>query len=167
MSLEGTVEAENLSNDLWRERDVLDNLLYKFTTQRLLVSNGESRWLGRCTAEIETLKDQLATTQLAVDVHSAALAEKWGLHTGAAPTLRELVEAAPVDGPWAEMLGDHHANILRIAESIRSTSEENLRILKVANISLQDGGQAPTPVTYTATGAAAHHSGAALVDRAG
>lgn len=162
------MEADELSNELWRERGVLENLLYKFTTQRLLVTNGESRWLGRCTAEIEALKNQLSTTQLTVDVLSSSVAKRWGLHTESSPTLHELMAAAPEDGPWAGILKDHHAAILSLADEIRTVSEENSRFLKAANISLQEAGQKTGPaVTYTAAGAAAHTSGAAIIDRQG
>ncbi|MFC7400908.1 flagellar export chaperone FlgN [Citricoccus sp. GCM10030269] len=162
------MQAEELSNELWRERGILENLLYKFTTQRLLVTNGESRWLGRCTAEIDALKNQLSTTQLTVDVLSAAVAEQWGLTTESSPTLRELMAAAPQDGPWGGILRDHHGAILRLADEIRSLSEENQRFLRAANISLQEAGQQPSaPVAYTAAGSPAPTSGAALVDRQG
>jgi FlgN protein len=162
------MEAEELSNELWRERGILENLLYKFTTQRLLVTNGESRWLGRCTAEIEALKNQLSTTQLTVDMMSSAVAIRWGLAIETSPTLRELVAAAPQDGPWAGILQDHHAAILKLADEIRTLSDENARFLRAANISLQEAGQnTGSPVTYTASGAAAQTAGAALVDRQG
>ena len=162
------MEAEELSNELWRERGILENLLYKFTTQRLLVTNGESRWLGRCTSEIEALKNQLSTTQLAVDMLSSAVASRWGLATESSPTLRELIAAAPQDGPWSGILQDHHAAILELADEIRTVSDENARFLRAANISLQEAGQnTGTPITYTATGTAAQTASAALVDRQG
>ncbi|WP_313821869.1 flagellar export chaperone FlgN [Citricoccus sp.] len=162
------MQADELSNELWRERGILENLLYKFTTQRLLVTNGESRWLGRCTSEIEALKNQLSTTQLTVDVLSSSLAQLWGMTTEGSPTLRELVAAAPAEGPWAGILQDHHAAIVSLAEEIRTVSEENARFLKAANISLQEAGQQTGPaVTYTAAGSAAPTSGAAIIDRQG
>lgn len=162
------MEAEELSNELWRERGILENLLYKFTTQRLLVTNGESRWLGRCTSEIEALKNQLSTAQLTVDMISSAVGAGWGLFSESSPTLRELVDAAPQDGPWAGILQDHHAAILKLADEIRTVSDENSRFLRAANISVQEAGQgAGSAVTYTATGTAYQTAGAALVDRQG
>lgn len=162
------MDAENLSHELFRQRGILENLLYKFTTQRLLITNGESRWLGRCTAEIEVLSKQLATNMLTVDVLSLSLARTWGAPCEQAPTLRELVEAAPAEGPWKLALADHHRAISSLTEQIKSVSAENSQFVRAAQISLQDAGQSGSAVTYTATGTAAPtQSGSTLLDRVG
>lgn len=160
-------EAEALSHELWKERNLLGSLLYKFITQRLLVSNGESRWLGHCTSEIESLKEQLATCQLSIDLCSVNLSRTWGMDTDEPPTLKALIEAAPEDSPWKDIMEEHHEALQRVTQEIRDVSGQNQRLLKAASISLQDAGQHQSPVTYTASGSAASSTGAALVDRSG
>lgn len=162
------LNVENLSAELWRERSLLEGLLYKFTTMKLLVTNGESRWVGRCSSEIETLKNQLTVCQLNIDMLALATAGDWGEDTPSSPTLRELIEiASRHDGPWAGILQEHRDAIVDLSDDIKAIAEVNSRLVKAASISLQDAGQQSAPVTYNASGSAAAPSGlgASLLDR--
>ena len=53
------MDFAGLSSILWRERDVLENLLYKLDVQQLLLMAGRSTWLVRASAEIELVLEQV------------------------------------------------------------------------------------------------------------
>ncbi|MGB4733950.1 MAG: hypothetical protein WBH19_06250, partial [Candidatus Nanopelagicales bacterium] len=49
---EASMDMSGLSSLLWRERDILDNLLFKLDVQQLLLMSGRSGWLVRASREI-------------------------------------------------------------------------------------------------------------------
>ena len=42
-----------VSSILWRERELLELLLFKLEEEQLLLAAGRSRWLGHATREVE------------------------------------------------------------------------------------------------------------------
>jgi hypothetical protein len=96
------------SETLWRERELLDLLLFKLEEEALLVDAGRTRWLDRAAREVDLLLVELRRTELlrAVQTDDAAL----GLGLGAGATLRQLVDVAPE--PWATILDDHRRALL-------------------------------------------------------
>ena len=64
-----------LSAVLWRERELLDVLLYKLDVERLLLATSQHRWLGRAAHEIEYVTGRLKEVGLARAVESAEVAE--------------------------------------------------------------------------------------------
>ncbi len=85
-----------VSSTLWRERELLELLLFKLEEEQLLLASGRSRWLSRATREVEVLLEEIRRTELlrAVQVDEAALE----LGLGPGPSLRELADAA--QEPW-------------------------------------------------------------------
>ncbi len=86
-----------VSDILWRERELLDVLLFKLETEKLLLDAGELRWLSRSTREIELVLEQLRLTEINRAIEVDALATQLGLPSDS--TLTALAEAAP--SPWA------------------------------------------------------------------
>ena len=68
-----------VSDILWRERELLDVLLFKLETEKLLLDAGELRWLSRSTREIELVLEQLRLAEMNRAVEVAALATQLGL----------------------------------------------------------------------------------------
>src|SRR6266704_1514339 len=55
-----------LSSILWRERDLLELLLFKIEEEQLVLAAGRSRWLAHATREVELVLEQIRLTD-AVD----------------------------------------------------------------------------------------------------
>ena len=94
--------ANELSALLWKERELLELLLFKLEEEQLLLIAGKSRWISHATREVEQVIERMRAVGLARTVEVAALAEEWGI--GPDATLRELVAAAP-DGIWSDIFG--------------------------------------------------------------
>ena len=72
------MDFAGLSSILWRERDVLENLLYKLDVQQLLLMAGRSTWLVRASAEIELVLEQVGQIELERAVVFDAVAADMG-----------------------------------------------------------------------------------------
>ena len=72
-----------LSGVLWRERQLLELLLFKLEEEQLILTSGKTQWLGHATREVESVLDQIRGVELgrAVEAEDAALA--LGLEPGA------------------------------------------------------------------------------------
>ncbi|MGH1526742.1 flagellar export chaperone FlgN [Leifsonia sp. L25] len=92
--------ASELSAQLWKERELLELLLFKLEEEQLLLIAGKSRWISHATREVEQVIERMRAVGLARTVEVASLAEEWGI--GQDATLRELATAAP-DGIWSDI----------------------------------------------------------------
>jgi hypothetical protein len=97
------VAMDDLSLVLWRERELLDILLFKLEEERLLLASGRDRWLAYAGREVATVIDSIRQTQMLRAVTADAVAADVGLATN--PSLRALAEAS--DEPWCTILLDH------------------------------------------------------------
>ena len=55
---------ERLSEVLWRERHLLELLLFKLEEEQLVLTSGRTRWLGHATREVETVLEEIRTAEL-------------------------------------------------------------------------------------------------------
>jgi hypothetical protein len=119
------VSIEELSNVLWRERQLLELLAYKLTTERLLLAANEARWLHLAAREVEQVLGAIQDTELV----RAAVTEKVGqeLGLGPNPSLRLLCERAPA--PWGSILEDHRVAFLGLTEGIQADAQTNRDLL--------------------------------------
>ena len=140
-----------VSSILWRERELLDLLLFKLEEEQLLLAAGRSRWLGHATREVEMVLGEMKRAELgrAVEVEAVAVA------LGLAPTasLRELADAAPA--PWGDILREHRSAFLTATEEISALAQSNKDLLsagyRAARETLLSLGDAE-PTTYTHDG---------------
>lgn len=65
----------DVSNILWRERQLLELLQFKLEVEQSLLAAGRTRWLGHATREIEMLIEEVKQTELARAVEVSALCE--------------------------------------------------------------------------------------------
>jgi hypothetical protein len=159
------VSLSDVSSILWRERELLEMLLFKLDEEQALLAGGRTRWLARATREVEVVLEELRKAELHRAVEVDAVAAELGLEP--APSLREL--AAASDEPWRQILLDHRqafltatAEITALAEANRDLLGSGYRSAAEALLSL-DGG----PDTYTASGTPVAVGGRArLVDGA-
>ncbi|MFQ4148048.1 flagellar export chaperone FlgN [Arthrobacter sp. LAPM80] len=126
---------EALTALLWRERELLELLVFKLEEEHLILTSGKTRWLDNATREVSHVAERLRTTSLERTVVAASIALDWGLAEDSG--LLDLAEAAAA-GPWQEILTDHHRAMLATVEQIRGLRNTNLQFLRAGLRSAQD-----------------------------
>jgi hypothetical protein len=122
------VDFAEISRTLWRERELLDLLLFKLHEQHLLLMTGNVEWLPRASSEVEAVLERIGHVELERAVEFEDVASDLGLRPG--PSLRELSAAAPE--PWGFLLGEHHNAFLVLAERIQTAAEANRELTDAA-----------------------------------
>ncbi len=118
-------EFADLTNLLWREREVLNLVLFKLIEEQLVVAAGQTRWLPDANRELESALDELRTTEVLRAVESDALTDRLGL--GPDATLAEIAEVAAE--PWSAILREHREALLSLAGEVKDATEQNRRLL--------------------------------------
>jgi hypothetical protein len=114
-----------VSSILWRERELLDLLLFKLEEESLLLAAGRSRWLGHATREVEMVLAEMKRAELGRAIEVEAVAVSLGLDRSA--SLRELADAAPA--PWGDILREHRSAFLTATEEISALAQSNKDLL--------------------------------------
>lgn len=142
---------EEVSSVLWRERELLELLLFKLAEEQLVLAAGSTRWLARAAHEVELVLEEIRRTELARATEVDAAAADLGLDPN--PSLTELAAAAKE--PWASLLRDHRQAFLTLTAEITALADANRDLItsgqqaaREALLSLTDGGVA----TYTPGG---------------
>jgi hypothetical protein len=150
-----------LSAVLWRERELLDVLLYKLDVERLLLVTSQHRWLGRAAHEIEYVTTRLKEVGLTRAVESAEVADELGLDADA--TLRALIDAT-TDDVWSDILSAHLTALIAATSDIASLRDANERMLRAAAGPLPAAGRPARGATYDARGLMDDRRDSTLVD---
>jgi hypothetical protein len=149
-----------VSTILWRERELLELLLFKLEEEQLLLTSGGTRWLSRATKEVEIVLGELRRTELgrAVAVDEAAAA----LGLGPNPSLAAMAEAAAE--PWSGILRDHRTSFHALTAEITALAAHNRDLITAGSQATADTLRALTAIgaverdagpTYTPRGAQA------------
>ncbi|WP_307204418.1 flagellar protein FlgN [Nocardioides zeae] len=119
------VDVEGLSRVLWRERELLDALLYRVELEQLVLMSGSARWLARVSQDVEAVLTTLGETELL----RAVVADEIGTAVGlaASPTLRALAERS--DEPWATILAEHRDALLALTRTIAERADANRALI--------------------------------------
>jgi hypothetical protein len=147
----------DVSTILWRERQLLELLVFKLEEEQLILAAGKPKWLAYATREVEMVLDQIKRVELIRSVKVNGLATDLQLEAG--PTLRILAETA--DQPWGGIFNEHRLAFLKAVEDIRLLAETNRGLLARGHQATREAlawitDQALEPETYTHVGAAAH-----------
>jgi FlgN protein len=143
-----------VSTILWRERELLELLLFKLEEEQLLLAAGRTRWLARSTREVEVVLGEIRRTELtrATEVDDVAAA----LGLGPGPSLTMLANACPE--PWAGLLRDHQNAFRVLTSEITQLSALNHDLLTTGQQATRDallhltgGGRTYTPNGTSAT----------------
>ena len=151
------MDLSGLSSILWRERDILEHLLFKLDVQQLLLMSGRAAWLVRASAEIETALEQVRLVELERAVRIERLAGELGL--GSAPSLTKIAEVA--EEPWKSLLTEHYEAFIELATRIQSITSLNRELASAAQqtaaavISSIQGDLEPALQLYEPSGATA------------
>lgn len=162
------MSLHDVSNILWRQRHLLEMLLFKLEEEQLVLAAGRTRWLPHATREVEAILDEIRE----VEVLRAALVEALVpvLDLSPNPSLRELAERAPE--PWNDLFEDHRREYLALTEEISAASAANTELLTRGASAVREVLSSfdrerpePFPTTY-GPGARANASRSFLLDEA-
>jgi hypothetical protein len=153
------------SGVLWRERQLLDLLLFKLEEEQLILTSGRSQWLPHATREVETVLDQIRDAELGRAAEAEAAAREVGVPLGS--SLLAIAAAAPA--PWRELLGEHHRAFVSLTEQINALAQGNRELLATSHRAAQETlhNLQQSVQTYDPRGAASPAGGGAtLLDEA-
>jgi hypothetical protein len=157
------MSMEDLSSVLWRERELLETLLFKLEVEQLVLATGRTRWLAPAAREIEEVLDAVRETELVRAVHSDAVATELGLEPN--PSLQQIADAS--EEPWRSIWLDHRETFTAVAAEITEMAENNRELLtsgyQAAKATLMSLSDAPS--TYSADGSAVTERRSSIVDR--
>lgn len=151
------MSLNELSGVLWRERQLLELLLFKLEEEQLVLTSGRTRWLGHATREVESVLDQIRQAELGRSIEADDAARELGVPEGSSLS----VLAAAAAPPWDELLREHHEAFVSLTDQIKELAESNRDLLATSHraaqetlMSLQDTVQTydPRGSTSSATG---------------
>lgn len=125
---------EKLSQILWRERELLETLLFKLEVEQMILATGRTRWLMQAAREVEAILDTIKESELLRSVAADEAAMSIGL--GHNPSLRALAQAS--EEPWRSILMDHHEAFRAVTSEIGALAEANKELITAGYRSAQD-----------------------------
>lgn len=143
---------EKLSLILWRERELLETLLFKLEVEQLVMASGRTRWLMRSAKEVEAVLGTIRETEVLRAVAADEAAEQIGLPPN--PSLRDLAEKAPE--PWGSILGEHREAFATITAEVTAMADANRELVTAGIRSARETLLTMTEATdgYSADGSA-------------
>ena len=139
---------ERLSLVLWRERELMETLLFKLEQETLVLSSGRTRWLMRSAREVEAVLDQLRQTEIVRSAAADQAAAEVGLSHNS--SLKELAEAC--DEPWRSILLEHRDAFESLTREIGESADSNRALIAAG---LRSARESLMAVTETLDGYAA------------
>ena len=116
---------EDVSSVLWRERSLLDRLLFRLAVERLVLSTGRPHWLPVAAQETEVVVEEMRSAELLRAMSVDALAGELGLPPN--PSLRDI--AASSREPWRTIWLEHHQALATLAAQVLEASQDNRRLV--------------------------------------
>lgn len=115
----------DLAAILWRQRELLERLVYRLECEQLLLAAGRTRWLATATGEVEAVLAELAVVEVQrATVADAACRE---LDLPVESTLEALAAAA--QPPWTGVLIDHRQVLLSLTGELSALAETNKHLM--------------------------------------
>lgn len=148
------MDLSGLSSVLWRERDILENLLYRLDVQQMLLMSSRDMWLVRSSREIEDAIEKVRSIELERAVRFDQAARDLGLELS--PSLTHLAEAA--EEPWKGLLNEHYEAFTDLSARIQTVTALNRELAAAAQHATQavmssiHGDAAPSLNLYQAGG---------------
>lgn len=156
---------EKLSLILWRERELLETLLFKLEVEQLLLANGRSHLVARAASEIEEVVQEVRETEILRAVASSEAATEAGLHADS--SLLALAEVAPE--PWSGILTEHRDAFVALTTRIEELAGVNRELITAGYRSAREvmlALESEGVTGYTPNGqAVAAQQGPVFVDR--
>jgi len=147
----------DVSNILWRERQLLELLVFKLEEEQLVLAAGRARWLGHATREVESVLEEIKRVELERAMLVADAGRELGL--SGMPTLKELASlSAP---PWDGIFSEHRRALLNLAQEIDVITKSNREMLQRGHQATREALANITEIdiaAYDARGALAERS---------
>jgi hypothetical protein len=124
----------DLSSILWREREMLELLLFKLEEEQLVLAAGRTRWLAHATREVEMILDQIRHTEVLRAAEVEAVATELGI--GHSPSLTQLAET--VGAPWSDLFREHRKTFLALTTEISALAEANRDLLSAGQRAVRE-----------------------------
>lgn len=148
---------EALADVLWAERHLVEYLLFKLVTAKLLLAAGERRFMPRAMDEVERVVERLKDVEEHREAALSPIAAAAGCRI-ADLTLAKLVTVAPE--PMATVFKDLHDNFMALTAEIEETSATSRRLASQALSQVRSTIETMTgpalTTTYTARGTHDH-----------
>lgn len=145
----------DLAAVLWRQRSMLERLMYRMECAQIMLAAGRTRWLALSTDEVEASVAELQLVEIQRATVSQDCARELGLDP--ASTLERLAAASPE--PWAGVLLEHRDALVVLMRDISRLAQSNRQLmgagLQAVERTLASLGLATDPEGYTAEGHAA------------
>ncbi len=77
-SVVSDTEYPDLADRLWRERELLEQVLFELAVEQLVVSSGQARWLPIANRRLDLALEQLRATEISRSMESDRLCERLG-----------------------------------------------------------------------------------------
>lgn len=119
------MSAADLNSVLWRERELLDRLLFFLETEQLMLADGRTHWLAHTSSEIERTTASLREIEVLRAMEADQVAAELGVGTDA--SLSALAGAA--DEPWRTILDDQREALLSVTAQITERASANHALL--------------------------------------
>ncbi|HEY7137937.1 MAG TPA: flagellar export chaperone FlgN [Acidimicrobiia bacterium] len=148
------MSLSDVSNILWRERQLLELLLFKLEEEQMILASGRTRWLAHATREVETVLAEIKRLELERAVALESASAELGLTE--APTLKRLAQV--VTGPWRRIFEDHRTALLELSHEIDTLAQTNRDLLGRGHQATREALRAlgdSEPDVYSAHGVAA------------
>ena len=115
----------DLAAILWRQRELMDRLVYRLECEQLLVVAGRTRWLALATSEVESLLDEMSV----IEVQRAAVADRVAVELGltAGATLEEL--AGTAQPPWTGVLLEHRQALITASGELSTLADASQNLM--------------------------------------
>ncbi|MBT8228032.1 MAG: flagellar protein FlgN [Dactylosporangium sp.] len=124
----------DLSSILWREREMLELLLFKLEEEQLVLAANRTRWLAHATREVEVVLDQIRRTEVVRAAEAEAVGAELGLDAN--PSLAHLAEAVPA--PWNTLLRQHRTAFMALTAEIQALASANRDLLTAGQRAVRD-----------------------------
>ena len=116
-----TRELDDLSALLWREREMLELLLFKLAEEQLILEADCIRWLPHAVRAVEMVIGEIRQIEL-----ERALAFDDALPEAAGDVDRTLATLVTMtDGPWPQIFDGHRVALSDLTGAIRKVAESN------------------------------------------
>ncbi|MFN0285055.1 MAG: flagellar export chaperone FlgN [Kineosporiaceae bacterium] len=115
----------DLAAILWRQRELLERLVYRLECEQLLLAAGRTRFLAQATSEVEALLEELHVVEVQRAAAADDVAREIGIEPGA--TLEEL--AGTAQPPWTEVLLEHRHALLSVTGELSALAETNKHLM--------------------------------------
>ena len=108
--------ASEVSTLLWRERQLLELLLFKLEEEQLVLAAARPHLLAPASAEVAQVLEQISECETEREEATRELADELGLDAPA--RLGQIVEAT--EEPWTGIFADHRRGLVTAVERIRT-----------------------------------------------